>query len=141
MSGMQGNKDIEGEELEALKGSSRMFGDVNYKAAGSKYVLLGIEPLEGKDAYKIEETSKEGKKETSWYDVNSNFLVKTMSVSEAPAEMGGGTMTAVSLYYDYKAIDGIQYAHKINQSAGPQVFDMIVKSIEHNTKLGDEIFE
>ncbi|MGB0882394.1 MAG: insulinase family protein [Vicingaceae bacterium] len=140
-SGMQGNKDIEGEDLEELKESSKMFGDVNFKTNGSTYELLGIEPVEGKDAYKVVETKKNGKKETSWYDVNTHLIAKRLEVNEGPKEMGGGTISVVTLFSDYKKIDGICYAYKTKQSVGPQVIEMNVTSVEHNTKLGDEVFE
>ena len=138
VSGMQGNSDIEGDELEALKESSKMFADVDYAAAGNTYALLGVEPIEGKDAYKIEVTSKSGDKQTEWYDVASNMQVKAMAVNDLGE--AGGVVTTTTMFYDYKVVDGINYAHKINQAAGPQVFDMIIKSVEHNTKLGDDVF-
>lgn len=141
ISGMQGNKDVEGEELEELKASSVMFNDVDYKASGDTYQLLGIEPVDGKDAYKIEVTQKNGDKKTDWYSVTSNLKVKSMQTSEMPEEAGGGSMTQISEFSEYKKVDGISYAYKIKQSFGPQVLDMEVTSIEHNTKLGDEIFE
>jgi len=141
MTGMQGNKDIEGEELEDLKETSIMFGDIDYAGTGNTYELLGVEAVEGKDAYKIEVTKKNGNKESEWYDVASSMQVKAFKVTDAPKEMGGGTMTSTTLFYDYKMVDGINYAHKINQAAGPQVIDMIVTSVEHNTKLGDDVFE
>ena len=132
---------LEGADLEELKASSKMFGDIDYNASGSTFELLGVELIDGKDAYKIEETKSNGDKQSEWYDVATSLKVKTMQISEAPEAMGGGTFAAVTLYYDYKVIGGINYAHKINQSAGPQVFDMNVVTIEHNTKLGDEVFQ
>ena len=45
-----------------------------------------------------------------------------------------------TMYYDYKLVDGVKYAHKINQAVGLQVFDLVIKSVEHNTKLGDDVF-
>jgi len=140
-SGMQGNKDIEGDDLEKLKASSKMFNDIDYKASGSTFSLLGVEPLDEDDAYKIEVTKKNGDKKMEWYSVASNLKVKSMETSELPEEAGGGSMTQTSVFSDYKKIDGISYAHKIKQSFGPQVLDMTVDSVEHNTKLGDEIFE
>jgi len=141
ISGMQGNKDVEGEELEELKASSIMFNDIDYKATGSTFNLLGMEPIGGKAAFKIEETKKNGDKVMDWYDAASYLKVKSMQTMEMPAEAGGGSMTQTSEFSDYKKIDGISYAHKIKQSFGPQVLDMEVTSVEHNTKLGDEIFE
>ena len=43
-------------------------------------------------------------------------------------------------FSDYKEVNGIQYAHKLKQSFGPQSLDMEVLSIEVNTKLGDDVF-
>lgn len=141
VTGMQGNKDVEGEELEELKASSKMFNDVDYNASGNTFQLLGVEPIEGNDAYKVEITKKNGDKKMEWYSVASNLKVKSMETTELPKEAGGGSMTQVSEYSDYKMVDGISYAYKIKQSFGPQVLDMEVTSVEHNTKLGDEIFE
>jgi zinc protease len=141
MSGMQGNKDIEGVDLEELKDDAKMFGDISYATSGSKYVLLGVEPIGDKDAYKMEETNKAGNKSTDWYDVATGLQVKSLKVAEMPEEAGGGTMTSTTEFSDYKMVDGINYAHKIKQVAGPQIIDMEVTSVEVNTKLGDEIFE
>ena len=139
-SGMQGNKNIEGDELAELKTSSVLHGDVNFDKDGSKYNLLGIEPIDGKDAYKIEIIKANGNKENEWYDVASNLQVKSMLVKDA-GEEAGGAITVVSTFADYKVVNGINYAHKIVQSFGPQTLDMVVSSIEINTKLGDDIFE
>jgi zinc protease len=141
VSGMQGASDIEGDELADLKNSSILFGDVDYKKSGNTYALLGVEPIEGKEAYKIEVTKKSGVKETEWYDVATSMQVKAMQVAEMPEAQGGGSMVSVTKFYDYKVVGGINYAHKINQAAGPQVFDMNVISVEQNTKLGDEVFQ
>jgi len=140
-SGMQGASDVEGDELADLKKSSILFGDIDYKTSGNTYTLLGVEPIEGKDAYKIEVSKKTGAKETIWYDVATSMQVKAMQVSEIPEEKGGGSMTSVKMFYDYKVVGGINYAYKINQAVGPQVFDMNVTSVELNTKLGDEVFK
>ncbi|MBL4670477.1 MAG: insulinase family protein [Flavobacteriales bacterium] len=139
--GMQGNKDIEGDELAELKENSVMFSDIKYATSSNKYALLGVEPINDKDAYKIEVTNTAGDKSSEWYDVATGMQVKAMKISEMPEEAGGGTMTSTTMYYDYKMVNGINYAHKINQASGPQVFDMNVTSVEHNTKLGDDVFE
>jgi predicted Zn-dependent peptidase len=140
MSGMQGNKDIEGDELEDLKANSEMFSDLHYATSGNKYTLLGVELIEGRDAYKIEVLKKNGSKESEWYDVATNLQVKAMQVKDV-GEEAGGVITSVTLFSDYKVVNGIYYAHKIKQTAGPQIIDMKVSSIEHNTKLGDDVFE
>ncbi len=140
VSGMQGNKTMEGDELEDMKKSAKMHGDVDFRNSGDKYELLGIEPIEGKDAYKIEVTNAAGDKSSEWYDVATNLQVKSMQVQDV-GEEAGGTMIITSLFSDYKVVNGINYAHKIKQSFGPQTLDMEVTAVEVNTKLGDDVFE
>ncbi len=139
VSGMQGNKDVEGADLEDLKASSEMFAELQYDKHGIKHTLLGIEPLDGKEAYKMEKLSASGEKETVWYDVASGLQVKTMSVQTN--EDMGGEFVVMGLYSDYKEVNGIKFAHKIKQSFGPQALDMEVTSVEVNTKLGDDVFK
>lgn len=139
VSGMQGNKTMEGEELADLKASSEMFAETKMEALGFKHNLLGIEPLDGKDTYKMEKISASGEKETVWYDVATGLQAKTMSVKTN--EQMGGEFTVVGLYADYKEVNGIKFAHKIVQIFGPQQLDMDVTSVEVNTKLGDDIFK
>lgn len=139
VSGMQGNKDVEGADLEDLKASSEMFAELYYDKHGIKHTLLGIEPLDGKESYKMEKLSASGEKETVWYDVASGLQVKTMSV-QTNEEMGG-EFVVMGLYSDYKEVNGIKIAHKIKQSFGPQALDMEVTSVEVNTKLGDDVFQ
>ena len=102
-------------------------------------MLLGVEPIEGKDAYKIEVTKPNGENETEWYGVESGLQVKSMQINDN--EQAGGEITIVATYSDYKEVEGIKYAYKIKQSFGPQTLDMEVISIEVNSKLGDDIFE
>jgi zinc protease len=138
-SGMQGSKDITGDDLEDLKLSSIMFLDAKYADHGITYELLGIEPINGKDAYKMVQTKPNGDTETEWFNVASGLKVKSMSVQEND-EMPE-PITVISELSDYKEVNGIMFAHKTKQSFGPQTLDMTVTAIEINTKLGDEVFE
>jgi len=139
ISGMQGNKDVEGEDLEDLKISSILFNDTKYKELGYKHELLGMEPVDGKDTYKMAVTKPSGKTETEWYDVASGFLIKSLSIEEGQEE--GESITVISEFGDYKAVGGIMFPHTIKQSFGPQALDMKVTSIEVNSGLSDDIFK
>ena len=138
-SGMQGSKDITGDDLEDLKLSSVMFLDAKYTDHGITYELLGVEPINGEDAYKMIQTKPNGDTETEWFNVASGLKVKSMSVQEND-EMPE-PITVISELSDYKEVNGIMFAHKTKQSFGPQTLDMTVTAIEINTKLGDEVFE
>lgn len=137
VSGMQGNKTLEGDELEEMKLSSVMFDDVF--ETKYTYNLLGIEPVDGKEAYKMEKIAPTGSKETEWYDLESGLPVKAMQVKDN--EEMGGSIVITSTFSEYKEVEGIKFAYKIGQSFGPQALDMEVLSIEFNTKIGDDTFE
>lgn len=139
VSGMQGNKTMEGKELDEMKLNAVMFADLEYDKSGYKYTVLGVEPLDGKEAYKIEKISASGDKVFDWYDVATGFQVKTVS-TETNEEMGGD-FTVTGIFSDYKDVNGIKLPYKIIQIFGPQSLDMEVTSIEMNTKLGDDIFK
>ena len=139
VSGMQGDKEVTGTELEELKLNSIMFSDTKYDEMGYQLELLGMEPIEGKDAYKLLITKPDGKKQNEWYDVISGLQVRIMSTRENKETGDSWNMTTT--FSDYREVDGIKHAHKIKQIAGPQTMDIEVTSIEINTKLGDELFE
>ena len=138
-SGMRGASDIEGEELEELKTSSIMFADTKYKELGFKFELLGMEEVEGSNAYKLTVTSPNGKDETHWYNVKSGFQVKSMTIETD--DESGESMTIVTTLEDYKSYEGISYPYIVTQSFGPQSLKMEIKSIEVNSKMKDDVFE
>ncbi len=138
-SGMQGNEDITGDELESLKLSSVMFLDAKYADYGITYELEGIETINGEDTYKMIQTMPNGDTETEWFSVKSGLKVKSMSVQEN--DQMPEPITVISEMSDYKEVNGIMFAHKTKQVFGPQTLDMTVTKVEINTKLGDEIFE
>lgn len=138
-SGMQGSKEITGDELAELKLSSILFLDTKYEENGITFELVGVEPVNGKDAYKMIQTKPNGETETEWYDAASGLLVKSMSVRTN--EQLEEPLTVIAELSDYKEVNGIKFAHKTKQSFGPQALDMVVTSVEINTKLGDEVFE
>ena len=138
-SGMQGNEDITGDDLEDLKFSSVMFLDAKYTDHGITYELLGVEPINGEDAYKMVQTKPNGETETEWFNVASGLKVKSMSVQEN--DKMPEPITVVTELSDYKEVNGIMFAHKTKQVFGPQTLDMTVTAVEINTKLGDEVFE
>lgn len=137
ISGMQGERNIEGKDLEELKVSAIMHADTKYDELGMKFNLLGMETLASGDAYKLEMVSSNGSKETQWYDVASGHQVKSLVTKKN--EMG--VLNMESNFSNFKEVNGIVYPHTIVQSFGPQKIEMNVVSIDINTKLGDDLFE
>lgn len=128
---------IEGNELEKLKYEATIHLLLNLDSLGVKLRLMGMEKVNGKDAYKIEMSFPSGTKWTQYYDFRTGYKVKEMKNITTPQ----GTFTQEIFYSDYKTVDGIKYPFSIKQSIGPQTMDFKVDSIKINTGIPDSEFE
>jgi hypothetical protein len=129
VSPMQGeDKELQGKELEEMKYQSLMFPEINYPGYGMKTELLGMEQVNGKDAYKLVITYPNGNTDTDYFDVVSGLRVRSIGQS------------GVKDLADYKAVDGILFPHSMSQEMGPQSMKLTVTSIAINSKIKDEMF-
>jgi len=135
--GMQGSKDLEGDDLEQAKENGQMISEMNWLINQPKMELKGIESVNGKDAYVLEKLDEKGGKTAIYYDVNNGLKVKTISEGEIE---GMGKMTTIIDFEDYREVNGIKFPY-VTKISGPQSLTLNVKSIEMNTKLGDDKFE
>lgn len=129
-------QELSGEQLESLK-EQAIDAPLDYLKYGLKPELVGIESVNGKDAYKIVLTSSSGKKTTQYYDVETGLLVRTVSNVTTPQGSFAQTMDVS----DYREVQGLKYPFKYVQSFGPQSIELNVSSIEINTNLPDSLFE
>jgi hypothetical protein len=85
---------------------------VNCTAKGHKAELVGKEPLEGTDCYKIKLTTAQGKEVMYWLDAKSYLLLQS-SVKRTGRGGAAAEGEMLTLYGDYKAVDGILFPHTI----------------------------
>ena len=139
LGGMQGEKEMEAEDIAAMKEEANFLDEVAFLAPPYRVELKGTEKLEGKDAYVVEVTDEKGDFKMNYYDVASKLKVK----SSETVEMGPGQKATVSSFFsNYQvAQGGMKLPYTIKQVAGPQVFDIKVKSFKLNTGVDDKIFE
>ena len=136
-SGMQGNKDLQGEELEKLKLEAELIPELKYAELGCTTVLKEISDENGKSAYVIEVTTASGKKTTDYFSAETGLKMKTVSTIDT--QMGKSVQTTEVL--EYMDVDGVKYPKVFKQSMGPQKFDITINSITTNTGVKDEIFK
>ena len=129
ISPMAGQTDeLEGDNLESMKLQSVLNLELDYAKYGVKLQLLGIEDINGSEAYKVEVIPATGAKSVDYYDVKSGLKVRSIS------EEGQ------SNYSDYKLINKIKYPGKISQDMQGQSIKFELKSVEVNKKLDDKLF-
>ncbi|WP_299119033.1 pitrilysin family protein [uncultured Tenacibaculum sp.] len=121
-------KELEGKELEKVKGESAPFADSAYK----KGKLERIEPVEGKSAYVI----KYGDSEI-FYDTTSGLKIKEIETIKTPQ----GEIKSPTLFLDYKEVNGIKFPHKVTRSFGPQKVDFITTEVKINEGVSDADFK
>lgn len=127
---MQGNKELEGKDLEEQKERVTIFPELTYDAKGYKTELKSIEEVNGKKAYKILVESPSGIKTTDYYDMESSLKVRNINAKGEAVGIG-----------DYKAVNGILFPHTLSITLpnSPQL-DMKVKTIEVNGTIDASVF-
>lgn len=136
VSGMQGNKEITGDDLEALKLESKMNKFLDYEKCGITIELDGIEAIDGNNAYKIKLVKPDGSKSYDYYDVKSGLKIQNKATTSTPR----GDFTQVQVFSDYKEVKGVKYPFVISTS-GMQNITLKVKSIKINEGIEDSMFE
>ncbi len=114
---------------------------VNYAAKGHKAELIGKETIDNVDCYKIKLTTKGGKEITYWID-SKTYLIHQMSQKGG---FGGGGRGAdaeiISVYSDYKAVDGIQFPFTAELKGGFGGGKMTYEKIEVNKPVDEKLYK
>ncbi|MEM6379672.1 MAG: insulinase family protein, partial [Bacteroidota bacterium] len=137
---MMGQKQaIEGDDAAAIKGEAALFPELNYGKAGYNEISIsGIEELEGVQVYVIDVLDKMGNTKKEYFNVETGVKLKSV----ATVNTQGQTITTTQDFSNYKAVDGIFFAHTIKTSGTmPFPIEMKVSSIELNTGVEDSVFE
>ena len=83
---------------------------IDYAAKGTKVALAGTERVDGHDTYKLALTLKGGEVRNLWIDAKSFLEVQ---MEGAPRRMDGKLRTVLTLFRDYKPVDGLIIPHSI----------------------------
>lgn len=136
-SGMQGKKEISGDELAELKVEAINTHEMYYEKLGFKLEIKGVETVNGSDAYILDITSPTGKKSTEWYDIATGYKVKSSQTTVTEQ----GSITQSIDYLDYKEINGIKYPTFIIINGGPLPLKLELTSVDTNKGIDDSNFK
>lgn len=105
----------------------------NYKDKGHTVELVGTEKVDGKEAYNLKITLKNGRVVNYFIDKATNRLVK----STGKVSVQGEEHETSTTYSDYKqTADGYWFPYTITSMQGPVTFD----KIETNVPVDEKIF-
>jgi hypothetical protein len=83
---------------------------INHAAKGTSVALDGTETLEGRNTYRLKLTYKTGEVRHLWIDAQTFLDAK---IEAAPRRWDGKTRTVVTYFRDYKPVDGLMIAHRL----------------------------
>lgn len=127
---------LKGEELANTLRQADIRGDVEWRKYYEKVETVGVEDVEGKPAYKVVMTPKEGKPETGFYDKASKLEVKSIQSVKSPQ----GEIEVEAFIVEWKEFDGIKMPVKTKQKILTQELTMSIDEVKQNVDLPEDTF-
>lgn len=111
---------------------------VNYKQKGHTAELLGHDPVEGTDCFKIKLTLKNGDIRYYYLDADSFLEIKL----ETQTNIRGSIQESETYFGDYEKVDGLYYAFAVEtgQKGDPNRLRINFDKVEHNIPIDDARF-
>lgn len=111
---------------------------IDYARKGNQVELEGTEPVEGRDAYKIKVTLKDGQVRHVWLDKDNYLDVKV----DGTRRMDGKPRAVSTYLRDYKSVNGLMIPHVMETSvegvSGSE--KIVVEKVAINTPIDDARF-
>ena len=98
--------------------------------------LIGMESIDGQNAYAVEITKPNGQKVTNYYAVDSGLKIRNSVTLQTPQ----GSMTQNTDFKNYQEVEGVAYPHTLVVPMGPGKLSAEIEAIEINKDIPDETF-
>ena len=111
---------------------------VDWKEKGHQLELIGLEDVEGTEAYKIKVTMANG--DIRYYYLDSEYFITIKTESKTMVQ--GNEMEVEMTHSDYKEVDGLMFAHsyETKQKGGEHGSYLTIKEIELGLDVDNEFF-
>jgi len=135
-SALQGPRILEGEEKITAKRAATLALITTWRDIYKEARTTGSEDVDGKPAWKVEMTPKEGRPETFLFDKDSGLLVKTSAVLSSPL----GEISTQATMSDFRMVQGILTPFAMTENAMGQSIVMKFNNITYNVTIPPERF-
>ena len=138
-----GKKDPEAlgeEEMKGIQEDADFDGPlINYQQKGNKVEFVGVEPVEGTDAFKLKVTLKNG--DVRYYFMDTDYYVPIKI--ESKRTVRGAEREFETSLGDYKEVAGVYLPHSIESGLKgiPNKSQITFEKIEANVALDDSRFK
>jgi outer membrane lipoprotein-sorting protein len=133
-----GAQDLDGAQLQQAKSQTYIDGPLyNLEARGMKAKLIGKTDLNGKPAYQIEVTGKEGTLQSYFIDAETLHLLSVKSKVSAE----GVDMEVEQKMSNFKVVDGITMAMNIESVTPMGSVSIKMSKVEFDVPIDESIFK
>ncbi len=136
-SALQGPRILEGDEKIDAKRAATLSRITAWREVYKSAQTVGSENLDGKPAWRVEMTPKEGKPETFFFDRSSGLLVRTSAVHTTAL----GDIAADSAMSDFRSVDGILTPFATTEKAMNQTIVMRFTNVSYNVPMPKDRFD
>ncbi len=111
---------------------------VDAKAKGNTIELTGTEKVEGRDAYVLKVTHKDGQVSSYSFDTKTFLLVKWSGADT----VNGEAVTRETLFHDYRDVGGLKFAFElVSNTPGTDITQrIVVEKIELDPQIDEARF-
>jgi hypothetical protein len=124
------------EEITAKSKTKGLLPELNYSKTGIAYELIGIESIDGKDAYVLK--LNDGNTEAyDYYDAKSFLKIKSTKIEKNENDV----MEVTSTYSDFKNVNGVLFPFNMTLLQGESSFNIKVTSLTIKDKVDLKSFK
>lgn len=134
---LQGNRDIGGGQLEAMKNVVFPTPLLTYKEMGATVELAGKEKVGDRDTYVVVLKPKSGPAIRQFIDAESFLLLKVSAKIDVPQF---GEVEQTTELSDVRVVDGVKVPFAIKTTSTVQNSSVVLTKVEHNTTIDESIF-
>jgi hypothetical protein len=128
------------EQVKSQQGKWELDGPlIDCAAKGTRVELVSVEPVEGRDAYKLKLTHKSGEVQHVWVDAKSFLDVK---VEGTPRRMDGKMRTVWVTQRDFRSVQGLKVPFVLETAVDgyADTHKMILDKVALNPQIDDARF-
>lgn len=137
MNGMQGSQTIDDEKmLKRMEMQGKIFPVLSLTSEDMALTYGGTDKIAGKLCDKIISKDQDGNESTLFFNAETGLMVRMITKGEWQ-----GTVTETTMELsDYKPVDGILFAHKMDMNTGQFQMTMKITEIKLNPEVADSMF-
>ncbi len=112
---------------------------IDYQAKGTRLELQGVDKIEGRDAYNLKLTARDGRVQHVWVDTGTFLDVR---IEGTPRHMDGKMHTAWIYQRDFRAVSGLQVPFVLETAVDgyTDTHKVVLDKVVVNPTLDDSLF-